>query len=207
MTVVTRLAGITSISLLTAALVFSTASADISSVTNSSPGSPVQSTEGVELAVLNEYPNEQKIVSSKAAKPAMHKEYRQAISEDAQDLKGYEKSLYRGKYYSKDQESWRKCVMDRESNFRYKAANSRSSARGAYQFLDNNWREGLVHMMIKESKKKDHGLEKKMRKLFEKPIHRWNRYYQDRAFFTALNYSGKWSGKKHWNATVPGTGC
>lgn len=137
----------------------------------------------------------------------MPREYRVAVSPDAQDLKGYEKSLYRGKYYHKDQESWRKCVMDRESNFRYTAANSRSSARGAYQFLDNNWRDGLVHMMLKESKKKDHGLEKKLKKLFDKPIHKWNRYFQDRAFFTALNYNGKWSGKKHWKATVPGTGC
>lgn len=130
-----------------------------------------------------------------------------AISPDAQDLRGYEKSLYRGKYYHKDQERFRQCVMKRESHHNYKAANRSSSARGAYQFLDNNWRDGLVHMMIKESKKKDHGLEKKMKKLFDKPIHKWNRYWQDRAFFTALNYNGKWSGKKHWKATVPGTGC
>lgn len=206
MTVVTRLAGVTSITLLAAALAFSTASADSNTVADSSPGSPVQSTEGVELAVLNDYPTEQK-ATAKAAQPTLHKEYRSAVSDDAQDRKGYEKSLYRGKYYHKDQESFRKCVMDRESNFRYKAANSRSSARGAYQFLDNNWRDGLVHMMLKESKNKDHGLEKNLKKLFDKPIHKWNRYYQDRAFFTALNYEGKWSGKKHWNATVPGTGC
>lgn len=207
MTIVTRLAGITSISLLTAAFVFSTASADSNSVTESSPGSPVQSTEGVEIAVLNDYPTEQKVVSAQVKTASLHPEYRRAISNDAQDLKGYEKSLYRGKYYHKDQERFRKCVMDRESSFSYRAANRSSSARGAYQFLDNNWRDGLVHMMLKESKKKDHNLEKKMKKLFNKPIHKWNRYFQDRAFFTALNYNGKWSGKKHWNATVPGTGC
>lgn len=200
----TRIASISSISFIAAAM-FSVSAA--SSTTPSEAPEPVKgpvTEEAVELAVLSDYPD----VQTKKAKSApMPREYRAAVSKDAKDLKGYEKSLYRGKFYYKDQESFRKCVMDRESNFRYKAANSRSSARGAYQFLDNHWRDGLVHMMIKESKKKDHGLEKRLKRLFDKPIHRWNRYYQDRAFFTALNYNGKWSGKKHWNATVPGTGC
>lgn len=136
-----------------------------------------------------------------------HREYRAAISKDSRDLKGYEKSLYRGKYYHKDQESFRQCVMKRESHHNYRAANSVSSARGAYQFLDNNWRDGLVHMMVKESKKTDDGLIEKARALFDKPIHKWSRYWQDRAFFTAMNYDGKGSGKHHWRATVPGTGC
>lgn len=207
MTIVTRLAGITSISLVAVALVLSSASADSNSVADPSPGSPVQSTEGVEIAVLNDYPSQQKIASAQVKSMTFHPEYRMALSDDAQDLKGYEKSLYRGKYYHKDQERFRQCVMKRESHHNYRAANRSSSARGAYQFLDNNWRDGLVHMMLKESKKKDHDLDKKIKKLRNKPIHKWNRYFQDRAFFTALNYNGKWSGKKHWNATVPGTGC
>ena len=137
----------------------------------------------------------------------VHPEFVAAVTKDAKDLKGYEKSLYRGKYYEKSQESWRKCVMKRESNFRYKAKNRSSSASGAYQFLDNNWRDGLVWMMIKESKKTDDGLDPYLRDLFDVHITQWNRYFQDRAFFTALNFEGKWAGKKHWNATVPGTGC
>lgn len=146
----------------------------------------------------------------KASKPKavpMHREMRSALSKDARDRKGYEKSLYRGKYYYADQERFRKCVMSRESHHNYRAANRSSSARGAYQFLDNHWRDGLVHMMLKESKKSDDGLNKKIRRLFDKPIHTWDRYMQDRAFFTAMNYNGKWSGKKHWNPTVSGTGC
>lgn len=137
----------------------------------------------------------------------MHREMRSATSKNAKDHKGYEKSLYRGKYYHSDQESFRKCVMKRESHFSYRSANKVSSARGAYQFLDRQWRDGLVWMMLKESKKTKDGLAPKIQKLFKKPIHKWNRYFQDRAFFTALNAEGKWSGKKHWNATVPGTGC
>ncbi len=137
----------------------------------------------------------------------VHPEFQAAVTKDAKDLKGYEKSLYRGKYYYKGQESWRKCVMKRESNYRYKAKNRSSSASGAYQFLDNSWRDGLVWMMIKESKKTDDGLDPYLRDLFDVHITKWNRYFQDRAFFTALNFEGKWAGKKHWNATVPGTGC
>ena len=137
----------------------------------------------------------------------VHPEFQAAVTKQAKDLKGYEKSLYRGKYYYKSQESWRKCVMDRESNFRYKAKNRSSSASGAYQFLDNNWRDGLVWMMIKESKKTDDNLDPYLRDLFDVHITKWNRYFQDRAFFTALNFEGKWAGKKHWNATVSGTGC
>jgi hypothetical protein len=137
----------------------------------------------------------------------VHPEFQAAVTKQAKDLKGYEKSLYRGKYYYKSQEAWRKCVMDRESNFRYKAKNRSSSASGAYQFLDNNWRDGLVWMMIKESKKTDDNLDPYLRDLFDVHITKWNRYFQDRAFFTALNFEGKWAGKKHWNATVSGTGC
>ncbi len=137
----------------------------------------------------------------------VHPEFQAAVTKQAKDLKGYEKSLYRGKYYYKGQESWRKCVMKRESNYRYKAKNRSSSASGAYQFLDNNWRDGLVWMMIKESKKTDDNLDPYLRDLFDVHITQWNRYFQDRAFFTALNFEGKWAGKKHWNATVSGTGC
>ena len=137
----------------------------------------------------------------------VHPEFQAAVTKQAKDLKGYEKSLYRGKYYYKGQESWRRCVMKRESNYRYKAKNRSSSASGAYQFLDNNWRDGLVWMMIKESKKTDDDLDPYLRDLFDVHITQWNRYFQDRAFFTALNFEGKWAGKKHWNATVSGTGC
>lgn len=146
----------------------------------------------------------------KTAKPTaapMHKEMRRAVSKDAKDWKGYEKSLYRGKYYHKDQEHFRECVMYRESRHNYRAANKTSSARGAYQFLDNSWRDGLVYMMVKESKKTDDGLNKRIKRLFDKPIEKWDRYMQDRAFFTAMNINGKWSGKHHWRFTVPGTGC
>ena len=138
------------------------------------------------------------------ARPLMSAEARRAFSHQAKDREGWMPSLYRGIWWDAKWKDIRRCIMDRESNFRYKAANPTSSARGAYQFLDNNWRDGLVWMMLKESKKTGDGLSGEIKKLRDKPIHKWSRYYQDRAFYTALRH-GK--GLHHWNATVPGTGC
>ena len=122
-------------------------------------------------------------------------EHRAARSEIADDMKGFKSSLYRGKWYDSKWENSRKCIMQRESRFSYHAANTSSSARGAYQFLDSQWRDGLVWMMLKESKKTKDGLSAEIRTLFDKPIHKWSRYYQDRAFFTAWQHG---DGKHHW---------
>ena len=115
-------------------------------------------------------------------------------------MQGWKTSVYRGKYYKSSQESWRKCVQKRESTYRYGAKNRSSSASGAYQFLDSQWREPLVHMVYPELKKL-HGkstAKAMKKKLFAHPINKWSRAIQDQAFFTVLNYNGKWSGKNHW---------
>lgn len=135
------------------------------------------------------------VVKPQQPKVKVHREYRAAKSKDAKDMKGFKPSLYRGKWYTPKSERMRKCIMDRESSFSYHAANPISSARGAYQFLDNNWRGGLVHMFIAESKKTKDGLVDEAKKLRGKPIHKWSRYWQDRAFFTAWRYG---DGKHHW---------
>ena len=136
--------------------------------------------------------------------PQPHIEYQAAASHAASDMTGWQPSLYRGKWWDAKWYGIRRCIMERESHFNYRAANKTSSAKGAYQFLDNNWRRGLVYMMIDESLETGDGLESKARALFKIPISKWNRYWQDRAFYTALQ-GGK--GLKHWNAQVPGTGC
>jgi hypothetical protein len=167
----------------------------------SAVATPNQSTvEKIEIGLLEE----RKVRSNNVY---VHPEYKAAVSKQAKDLMGYEKSIYRGKHYRKKQESFRKCVMERESRYNYKGKNRVSSASGAYQFLDSQWRSGLVYMMIKESKKTDDGLKSKAKTLHSKPIKTWNRYWQDRAFFTAMNIEGDWTGKKHWRITVPGMGC
>lgn len=133
-------------------------------------------------------------------------EYKRATSKKANDLHGYEQSLYRGKYYSAGQESWRKCVMWRESNYNYNliGAGYNWPYHGAYQFHNVNWKRGLIIMMAKESKETKDGLNGEARRLKHKNINQWNRYWQDRALFTALNYNGLWSGAHHWNATRGG---
>lgn len=115
----------------------------------------------------------------------------------AESKMGYAISLYQGEWYHPKWEDERKCIMHRESRFNYEAANKTSSARGAYQFLDKQWRDGLVWMMLDEG-----GNKKEIRSLREKPIHKWSRYYQDRAFFTAWRHG---EGKKHWH--LQGSEC
>tara|TARA_A100001388_G_scaffold128927_2_gene95450 strand:+ start:3474 stop:3905 length:432 start_codon:yes stop_codon:yes gene_type:complete len=117
---------------------------------------------------------------------------------DAQDMRGFEPSLYQGKWYDKKWERNRKCIMKRESRFDYRAANKSSSARGAYQFLDSKWRVSLTHMLMPEHKDR----KKEVKALRKKPIHKWSRYWQDAAFYVAWQ-NGK--GAKHWY--YPGSNC
>ena len=130
---------------------------------------------------------------------AAQQEALSANSEAAADRKGYEPSLYQGDWYTPKAESCRKAIMRRESHFFYGAQNPTSSAQGAYQFLDNKWRDGLVWMMLDESKDNKDGLGKDIRSLRDKPIKTWNRYFQDRAFYTAWRFG---EGASHW-APVP----
>ena len=122
-------------------------------------------------------------------------------------MKGYEPSLYRGKWFMPNKEERRRCIMDRESNNSYRAVSAGGMYRGAYQ-MNRGLAIGATHMMMKEVRKEfgEPGVQalKRLRKI---PTQQWNRYWQDRAFFTALNWNGKWSGKAHWRATVSGTGC
>jgi hypothetical protein len=121
-----------------------------------------------------------------------------ANSTAAQDWKGYEPSLYIGKHYDSKWAHVRKCIMHKESRFNYRTRSSISTASGAYQFLDSKWRSGLIYMMLDESRSTRDGLIDDLKTLRNKPIHTWNRYYQDRAFYTAWD-NGK--GAKHWDQT------
>lgn len=118
-----------------------------------------------------------------------------AYSPRATDLMGIESSLYRGKHYNPHRwEQFRLCVIHRESRGNYRAANKVSSARGAYQFLDRAWRDGLVWMLLPEHRPL--GLAEEVKALRNKPIHHWNRYWQDAAFWTVIN--AKPDSWRHW---------
>lgn len=102
------------------------------------------------------------------------------------------------------------CVLDRESggslentNSGEGARNPRSSASGRWQFLDNNWREGLSHMVA--NRLKDHGMPgshaKSVRVYLEaKPISKWDGVWQDIGH-NAVMEAGGWY---HWKG---GEGC
>jgi hypothetical protein len=113
----------------------------------------------------------------------------------ATDMHGIEASLYRGKWYNQKHEGTRRCIVKRESHGNYRAANKTSTARGAYQFLDSQWRDSLVWMMLDEEPKGS-PLRDEIKQLRAEPIHKWNRYYQDRAFWTAYRHG---QGAHHWH--------
>ena len=98
---------------------------------------------------------------------------------------------YIGKHHNPRWEAWRKCVVWRESRDNPRAANRSSSARGLYQFLDNNWRVSLTHMLMREHRHR-RGDVIALRAI---PINKWPRYWQDAAFWTVLNQG---AGAKHW---------
>ena len=110
------------------------------------------------------------------------------------------KSKYRGKWFDPALADCREAIMRRESRFNYQAANPVSSARGAYQFLDNNWRESLVHMLRPEIKRDYPHRRDTLESLTEKSIHKWPRFYQDAAFYTVVV---KHDDIHHWSP-VPG---
>jgi hypothetical protein len=107
-------------------------------------------------------------------------------------------SLYRGIYYHPDQEAFRHCVADREGSFTYVVrGGGGNNYFGTYQ-MSSALVRGASWMMAAESRKTHDGLWKQARALLNVPGNKWNRYWQDRAFYTILNYDGRWAGKHHW---------
>jgi hypothetical protein len=135
-----------------------------------------------------------------ADKPRLSREAQAAHSSKARDTRGAMPSLYRGRYYHADQERFRLCVAEREGEFIYTVTGGGGGQyQTTYQFHERNWRRGLTYMMASESRRTHDGLRAEARALVNKPMRSWGRYWIDRAFYTALNYNGKWSGKGHWS--------
>ena len=114
----------------------------------------------------------------------------------AKDRYGIRPSLYRGAWYSPVAEKHRICIAKRESHGNYKASSSRGIYQGAYQ-MNRSLARGATWMM-QPSVKKLMGAEgvKILTKLRKTPVMQWNRYWQDRAFFTIWR-DGR--GKSHWH--------
>ena len=116
-------------------------------------------------------------------------------SKQSQDMKGYEPSLYQGKWFMPKKEERRRCIMDRESNNLYRAVSAGGVYRGAYQ-MNRGLAIGATHMMMKEVRKEmgKPGVQA-LKRLREIPTQQWNRYWQDRAFWTIWR---KGKGAFHW---------
>jgi len=114
-------------------------------------------------------------------------------SRAANDLMGWRPSLYRGKWYLPGREDKRRCILDRESNFNYRA-NGRDY-HGAYQMSADLGR-GATWMMLPEVRREmgEEGVAivEALRKITP---NRWNRYWQDRAFWTIWRHG---EGARHW---------
>ena len=116
-------------------------------------------------------------------------------SEQSQDMKGFRPSLYQGKWYMPNREDIRRCIMNREADHDYRAVSAGGLYRGAYQ-MSRPLAIGATHMMMAEVRREmgEPGVEM-VKRLRDLPTQQWNRYWQDRAFWTIWR-DGK--GKHHW---------
>ena len=114
----------------------------------------------------------------------------------AGDRYGIRPSLYRGSWYSPKAEKHRICIAKRESHGNYKARSSGGVYQGAYQ-MNRGLARGATWMMQPAVRKQfgDEGV-RILAKLRKTPVVQWNRYWQDRAFFTIWR-DGR--GKSHWS--------
>ncbi len=118
----------------------------------------------------------------------------------AGDMRGVLPSLYRGRWYVAKAESFRRCIVRKETHGNYRAVGAGGRYRGAYQ-LNRRLAIGTTHRMLREVRK-EMGPEgvALVRELRRTPTQQWNRYWQDRAFWTAWD---RGDGRSHWR----GVGC
>ncbi|MSY41387.1 MAG: hypothetical protein F2646_04530 [Actinobacteria bacterium] len=119
----------------------------------------------------------------------------------AADRHGLMISLYQGKWFMPKREKVRRCIVKRESGANYRAVSAGGRYRGAYQ-MNRRLAVGASWMMQGEVRK-ELGAEavKIVKALRNKPTQQWNRYWQDRAFWTIWR-GGK--GKSHWRGGAHG---
>jgi hypothetical protein len=102
---------------------------------------------------------------------------------------------YVGHYYQvSPQEDLRRCIVWRESSNNLEAI-SPGGHGGLYQLTPELW-VGAVWMMRAAPGERITKAERL--KLQAIPVWEASRYWQDRAFYTVLNYEGPRSGLRHW---------
>jgi hypothetical protein len=111
----------------------------------------------------------------------------------AADLMGFMPSLYQGKWFKPGVEDVRRCITLRESHANYRASNG--TYFGAYQ-MSEALADGAAWMMQAEVRQ-EFGAEgvKIVEALRKTTPNNWNRYWQDRAFWTIWRNG---DGAHHW---------
>lgn len=113
----------------------------------------------------------------------------------ARDMRGVMKSLYRGKWFMPKKEKKRRCIIKRESHGNYRAVSAKGIYRGAYQ-MNRRLAVGATYQMQREvAKEMGPRAAAEVAKLRKIPTQNWNRYWQDRAFWTIWK---KGKGAFHW---------
>jgi hypothetical protein len=112
----------------------------------------------------------------------------------SRDMVGWLPSLYQGTWFRPEVESIRQCIMDRESNFNYAAVGA-GTYFGAYQL--NRGLAVTATRTMEPEVRQEMGAEgvKVLRALRRVAPNHWNRYWQDRAFYTVWHNG---AGKGHW---------
>lgn len=115
------------------------------------------------------------------------------------DMRGVERSLYRGAYYRPSVERLRRCIADRESEGHYDVTSPSGLYFGAYQ-VSRALARGATWMMLKEHKQLlgAKAAQVILARLRATPMNRWPRYWQDAAFSTIINWERTASGRAHW---------
>lgn len=99
----------------------------------------------------------------------------------SRSLTGVRPSAYVGRYYRSRHESVRRCIVRRESGGNYRVVSSSGRYRGAYQF-----NAALARSTARKMGRPG---------LVGKPMNRWSRFAQDKAFWIVWNRgrgAGNW---------------
>lgn len=113
----------------------------------------------------------------------------------ARDMRGVMKSLYRGKWFMPKKEKKRRCIIKRESHANYRAVSAKGLYRGAYQMNRRLAVSATYQMQREVAKEMGPRAAAEVAKLRKIPTQKWNRYWQDRAFWTIWK---KGKGASHW---------
>lgn len=120
-----------------------------------------------------------------------------SVSVDDPAQTGVRGSAYTGKYYRQHQETFRKCVGEREGRMQYWGTGSMGYYEGTYQMTDALF-TGAAWMIGKELKTTYKNWDVVRAQLLDTPGHKWGRFWQDMAFYTVLNWRGDGVGASHW---------